>query len=143
VSPAIASELFRLDPLGVLVAEDHHFARLPGVLVAALKGETLMLADEERAPEFNEFVADRLGADRADPLLERVHPHVVALDRAPRQVQPGGPVGDRPDAVLPLVPRDEVAARVPARPGRRVVRVTVRAAGRSIGVPSQHERALY
>jgi hypothetical protein len=58
VSLTIASELFRLDPLGVLVAEDHHFARLPGVPVAALKGETLMLADEERAPEFNEFVAE-------------------------------------------------------------------------------------
>jgi DNA-binding transcriptional LysR family regulator len=55
---SIASELFRLDPLGVLVAGDHHFARLPGVPVAGLKGETLLLSDEERAPEFNEFVAE-------------------------------------------------------------------------------------
>jgi DNA-binding transcriptional LysR family regulator len=58
VSLNVASELFRLDPLGVLVADDHHFARMPGVPVSALKGETLLLADEEQAPEFNEFVAE-------------------------------------------------------------------------------------
>jgi DNA-binding transcriptional LysR family regulator len=55
---SIASQLFRLDPLGVLVAADHPFARLSGVPVAALRNETLMLADEERAPEFNQFVAE-------------------------------------------------------------------------------------
>jgi DNA-binding transcriptional LysR family regulator len=57
-SLTIASELFRLDPLGVLVAQDHRFARLPGVPVQALMGETLLLADPERAPEFNQFVAE-------------------------------------------------------------------------------------
>jgi DNA-binding transcriptional LysR family regulator len=57
-SPAIASELFRLDPLGVLVPDGHPAAARPGVPVSALHDETLLLADEERAPEFTAFVAE-------------------------------------------------------------------------------------
>jgi DNA-binding transcriptional LysR family regulator len=57
-STAIASELFRLDPLGVLVRDDHPFAARSGVPVAALGEETLLLADQERAPEFSEFVTE-------------------------------------------------------------------------------------
>jgi DNA-binding transcriptional LysR family regulator len=56
--PALASELFRLDPLGVLVRADHPLARRSAVPVGALRDETLLLADDDRAPEFNEFVAD-------------------------------------------------------------------------------------
>ena len=55
---AIASELFRLDPLGVLVRSDHAFATRTAVPVTALSDETLLLADQDRAPEFNEFVAE-------------------------------------------------------------------------------------
>jgi len=58
VSPLIASEVFRLDPLGVLVPRSHRFARLAGVPVPALDGETLMLADERQSPEFNQFVVE-------------------------------------------------------------------------------------
>ena len=58
VPPAIASELFRLDPLGVLVRADHPLARHSVLPVAALRDEPLLLADEERAPEYNEFVAE-------------------------------------------------------------------------------------
>jgi DNA-binding transcriptional LysR family regulator len=58
VSTAVASELFRLDPIGVLVRANHPFASMAGVPVAALRGETLLLADEERAPEFTAFVAE-------------------------------------------------------------------------------------
>jgi DNA-binding transcriptional LysR family regulator len=54
----VASELFRLDPLGVLVAEEHRFAELPAVPVASLAAEPLLLAEEERAPEFNQFVIE-------------------------------------------------------------------------------------
>lgn len=57
-SPHIASELFRLDPLGVLLPENHPFNRLSGVPVAALHSETLLLADEDLSPEFNQFVAE-------------------------------------------------------------------------------------
>jgi DNA-binding transcriptional LysR family regulator len=56
--PTVASELFRLDPLGVLVAEEHRFAELPAVPVASLAAEPLLLAEEERAPEFNQFVIE-------------------------------------------------------------------------------------
>ncbi|MEV4619330.1 LysR substrate-binding domain-containing protein [Asanoa sp. NPDC049573] len=56
--PQIASELFRLDPLGVLVPEGHRLARLPAVPVSALAGETLLMPDESRAPELAEFVAE-------------------------------------------------------------------------------------
>jgi DNA-binding transcriptional LysR family regulator len=56
--PTVASELFRLDPLGVLVAEEHRFAELSAVPVASLAAEPLLLAEEERAPEFNQFVIE-------------------------------------------------------------------------------------
>ncbi|ASW55381.1 LysR family transcriptional regulator [Plantactinospora sp. KBS50] len=58
VCTAIASALFRLDRLGVLVRLDHPFAARTGVPVTALRDETLLLADPDRAPEFNEFVAE-------------------------------------------------------------------------------------
>jgi len=54
----VAAELFRLDPLGVLVPEGDRFAELSGVPVATLAGEPLLLAEEERAPEFNQFVVE-------------------------------------------------------------------------------------
>ncbi|HEU4349899.1 MAG TPA: LysR substrate-binding domain-containing protein [Actinoplanes sp.] len=55
---AIASELFRLDPLGVLVRSDHPFAGRTAVPVAELSMATLLLADQRRAPEFHQFVAE-------------------------------------------------------------------------------------
>jgi DNA-binding transcriptional LysR family regulator len=56
--PEVASELFRLDLLGVLVPEGHRLAALPGVPVASLAAEPLLLAEEGRAPEFNQFVIE-------------------------------------------------------------------------------------
>ena len=54
----VASELFRLDPLGVLVAEIHPLAMRAAVPVATLAAEPLLLSEEERAPEFNQFVIE-------------------------------------------------------------------------------------
>jgi DNA-binding transcriptional LysR family regulator len=54
----IASLLFRMDPLGVLVPRGHRFAELEGVSVAALAEEPLLLAAETQAPEFNQFVVE-------------------------------------------------------------------------------------
>jgi DNA-binding transcriptional LysR family regulator len=56
--PEVASELFRLDPLGVLVAKGHPLAASPRVPVARLAAEPLLLAQEQRAPEFNQFVIE-------------------------------------------------------------------------------------
>ncbi len=56
--PEVASELIRLDPLGVLVPEGHRFAGSRGVPVATLAGEPLLLAEQQRAPEFNQFVIE-------------------------------------------------------------------------------------
>ena len=39
-------------------AEGHRFAPSPGVPVAALAEEPLLLAEEQRAPEFNQFVIE-------------------------------------------------------------------------------------
>ena len=59
LAPAeVDSELVRLDPLGVLVARDHRFATLPGVPVAMLTAEPMLLGEEDRAPEFNQFVVE-------------------------------------------------------------------------------------
>jgi DNA-binding transcriptional LysR family regulator len=56
--PQIASLLFRQDPLGVLVPTAHPFAELDGVSVAALAREPLLLAEDARAPEFNQFTIE-------------------------------------------------------------------------------------
>jgi DNA-binding transcriptional LysR family regulator len=56
--PQIASRLFRRDPLGVLVSRDHRFAELDAVPVAILAREPLLLAEEARAPEFNQFTIE-------------------------------------------------------------------------------------
>lgn len=59
LAPAeIASELVRLDPMGVLVAEDHPFAARETVPVEALTEEPMLLGEEDRAPEFNQFVIE-------------------------------------------------------------------------------------
>ncbi len=56
--PQIASLLFRHDLLGVLVPAGHRFAGLEGVPVAVLAEEPLLLAEEARAPEFNQFTVE-------------------------------------------------------------------------------------
>ena len=56
--PQVASLLFRQDPLGVLVSAGHRFAGLEGVPVADLAEEPLLLAEDVRAPEFNQFTVE-------------------------------------------------------------------------------------
>ena len=56
--PQIASYLFRRDPLGVLVPPGHRFAGLDAIPVAVLATEPLLLAEEVRAPEFNQFTVE-------------------------------------------------------------------------------------
>ena len=69
--PQIASLLFRQDPLGVLVPTDHPFAELEGVSVAALAKEPLLLAEEVRAPEFNQFTVEMCRAAGFTPTVYR------------------------------------------------------------------------
>ena len=69
--PAVAAELFRLDPLGVLVAQGHRFATASTVPVATLAEEPLLFAEEERAPEFNQFVIDLCRSVGFAPTLYR------------------------------------------------------------------------
>ncbi|MFB4286369.1 LysR family transcriptional regulator [Nonomuraea sp. ATR24] len=52
----VTSKLVRLDPLGVLVPDDHRFAELDGVPVIALADELLLLGEESQTPELNQFV---------------------------------------------------------------------------------------
>ena len=56
--PEVASQLFRQDPLGVLVPDGHPFTSLEGVPVATLAQEPLLLAQNAQAPEFNQFVVE-------------------------------------------------------------------------------------
>ena len=55
---AVASELVRLDPVGVLVEGGHRLAQLQAIPVALLASEPLLFAEEDRAPEFNQFIAE-------------------------------------------------------------------------------------
>jgi DNA-binding transcriptional LysR family regulator len=58
IPPQIASEVLRRDPMGVLVAQRHPLADLESVPVGRLDDELLVLTEESRAPEFNEFVGE-------------------------------------------------------------------------------------
>ena len=58
VPPEIATELFRLDPLGVLVADGHRLAGRAAVPVSLLAGEPLLLPDENQAPESARFLTE-------------------------------------------------------------------------------------
>ena len=69
--PQVASLLFRHDPLGVLVPTGHPFAALEGVSVAALAREPLLLAEEARAPEFNQFTVEMCRAAGFTPAVYR------------------------------------------------------------------------
>jgi DNA-binding transcriptional LysR family regulator len=69
--PEIASELFRLDPLGVLVADGHPFAGMAAVPVAMLAREPLLLAEQERSPEFNQFLVELCRSVGFTPVLYR------------------------------------------------------------------------
>jgi DNA-binding transcriptional LysR family regulator len=69
--PQIASFLFRQDPLGVLVPADHPFAALGAIPVAVLAEEPLLLAEEARAPEFNQFTIEMCRAAGFTPTVYR------------------------------------------------------------------------
>jgi DNA-binding transcriptional LysR family regulator len=69
--PEIASLLFRQDPLGVLVPTDHRFAELDGVSVAELAREPLLLSEEAKAPEFNQFTVEMCRAAGFTPTVYR------------------------------------------------------------------------
>lgn len=56
--PQVASQLFRLDMLGVLLPAGHRFNALDAVPVATLAQESLLLAEDRQAPEFNQFVIE-------------------------------------------------------------------------------------
>ncbi|GAA0994765.1 LysR family transcriptional regulator [Acrocarpospora macrocephala] len=56
--PEVASELIRLDPLGVLVHDSHPFAALEGVPVASLADKPLLLGEDSQTPELNQFVIE-------------------------------------------------------------------------------------
>jgi DNA-binding transcriptional LysR family regulator len=58
VPPEVASEVVRLDRMGVLVADTHPLAGVEPVPILRLAGEPLLLAEDARAPEFNEFVSE-------------------------------------------------------------------------------------
>jgi DNA-binding transcriptional LysR family regulator len=67
--PQVSSLLFRQDPLGVLVPTGHRFAGLEGVPVADLATEPLLLAEEARAPEFNQFTVEMCRASGFTPAV--------------------------------------------------------------------------
>jgi DNA-binding transcriptional LysR family regulator len=77
--PEVASQLFRQDPLGVLVPGGHRFTALDGVPVAALAREPLLLAEDLQAPEFNQFVVEMC---RSAGFTPTVHEGTVESVRA-------------------------------------------------------------
>jgi DNA-binding transcriptional LysR family regulator len=86
--PQVASLLFRQDPLGVLVPREHRFAGLDAIPVTVLAEEPLLLAEEVRAPEFNQFTVEMCRAAGFTPAVYggtvesiRAAAHLVAQGR--------------------------------------------------------------
>ncbi|GAB3665880.1 LysR family transcriptional regulator [Actinocorallia lasiicapitis] len=77
--PQITSHLFRQDPLGVLVPSGHRFAAMTAVPAAELAQEPLLLAEEMRAPEFNQFTVE---VCRTAGFTPNVYPGTVESIRA-------------------------------------------------------------
>ncbi|WP_067466457.1 LysR substrate-binding domain-containing protein [Actinomadura macra] len=75
----IASQVFRHDPLGVLIPYGHRFADMEAVPVAVLAREPLLLAAEAQAPEFNQFTVELC---RAAGFTPTVHEGTVESIRA-------------------------------------------------------------
>jgi DNA-binding transcriptional LysR family regulator len=75
----VTAELIRLDPLGVLVPDDHRFAGLAGVSVAALADELLLLGEESQTPELNQFVVELC---RAAGFVPAIYEGTVESSRA-------------------------------------------------------------
>jgi DNA-binding transcriptional LysR family regulator len=67
--PEVASHLFRHDPLGAMVPSSHRFAAMDGIPVAVLAEEPLLLAEEARAPEFNQFTVEMCRAAGFTPTV--------------------------------------------------------------------------
>ncbi len=67
--PQVASLLFRHDPLGVLLPPGHRLAALDAIPVAVLAEEPLLLAEEVRAPEFNQFTVEMCRAAGFTPTV--------------------------------------------------------------------------
>ncbi|MDN3351474.1 LysR substrate-binding domain-containing protein [Actinomadura sp. DC4] len=85
--PGVASHLFRDDPLGVLVPDGHRFTAMDGVPVATLAREPLLLAEDGRAPEFNQFVVEMC---RAAGFTPAVYEGTVESIRAAASLVAGG-----------------------------------------------------
>jgi DNA-binding transcriptional LysR family regulator len=71
IHPAVASEVVRLDPVGVLLAEGHPLAKRSTIRVSLLSGVPLLLADDEWAPEFNQFVIETCRGAGVAPTIHR------------------------------------------------------------------------
>jgi DNA-binding transcriptional LysR family regulator len=83
----VASRLFRLDPLGVLVPDGHRFTYLDGVPAATLAQEPLLLAEDAQAPEFNQFVVEMC---RSAGFTPAVYEGTVESIRAAADLVAGG-----------------------------------------------------
>jgi DNA-binding transcriptional LysR family regulator len=80
--------LIRLEPLGLLVPDDHPYASRPGLPLAELRGATLDIGGDDAAPEWID-AGRQLARDhgiRAAPS----HPHVVGPEETARHLRDQG-----------------------------------------------------
>ncbi len=100
--PEIASMLFRLDPLGVLLPADHPLAS-GAVPVAELAGQRLLLGPEGRAPEYDHFVNELCRSAGFSPT--RYPGSVTSPQAAVDLVQQGRCLACLPSSCVPLAGR--------------------------------------
>jgi DNA-binding transcriptional LysR family regulator len=96
----VSAELIRFDPLGVLIPDSHRLAVHQDVPVRRLAEEVLLLAKEEREPEFNQFLIELC---RSVGFLPNVyHGTVQSLRAAAHLVARGLCVACVPASCLPV-----------------------------------------
>ena len=71
VPPWIASEVLRVDPVGVLLASEHALAKESTIPVSRMSEVPLLLAHDEWAPEFNQFVIETCREAGVAPTIHR------------------------------------------------------------------------
>lgn len=111
----VASRLVRLDPVGVILPEQHPLARQDQVPLRELADQALLLPHRERAPEFNEFVVELCRSAGFTPML--YHGSVCSMRAAAEVAVPG--------RCMPVVPAS-CAVMVPGTVWRPLVQPAVR-----------------
>lgn len=102
IPPEISSSVFRRDPMGVLVANDHHFAKISSVSLRMLAGENLIRMSGDQSADLMYLIH---GMFHAAGFRPKWYPAAVSnVFSATTLIAHGGCVGCFPSSVARMSP---------------------------------------